>query len=257
MSRRKQEQVLDIEPHNPTGREIILKGFVGLIIGTVIAFLVFIVLVLVWGIIQEALAGSLNGNTVINPLLPLILMIIAFLGTFIGNLIITGVLNMIYTNKYYDMGKMFSIALLINVLLFFFFIPIYLLFMSSPQSLFLILALHIFVTVFMCYAGIEISTNPNYSASSLVGSVLWFTIAVFLFAVVFKVLGNGTEGTQINILLAVPPVLAYLCIPLFQTIREKLYYKFYTMGNNFLYIPSLNEVMVDAEDNSESNVDLG
>jgi len=47
MSRRKQEQVLYIEPHNPTGREIILKGFVGLIIGTVIAFLVFIVLVLV------------------------------------------------------------------------------------------------------------------------------------------------------------------------------------------------------------------
>ena len=257
MARRKTQDILDIEPHNPTGREIILKGFIWLIIGTVIAFLVFIVLVLVGGIIQEALNGALNWNTVINPLLPLILMVIAFLGTFIGNLIITWVLNMIYTNKYYDMGKMFSIALLINVLLFFFFIPIYLLFMSTPQALFLILAFHILITVFMCYAGIEISTNPNYSASSLVGSVLWFTIAVFLFAVIFKLIGNGTEGTQINILLAVPPVLAYLCIPLFQTLWEKLYYKFYTMWNNFLYIPSLNEVMVDAEDNSDSNVDLG
>lgn len=254
--RKKQQEFLDIEPHNPTGREIILKGFIWLIIGTVIAFMVFALLILVGGSIQEALANSLSGVIEVNPLLPLILMVIAFLGTFIGNLILAWVLNLIYGDKYYDMGKMFSIALLLNILLFIFFVPIYILYTTSPQSLFLILALQILITVFVCYVGMENTTNPNYSASNLVWWALGLCVSIFLFAIIYKLLGTDGNSQQIYILLAIPPVLGYMCIPFFQTVREKLYYKFYTMGNNFLYIPSLNEVMVDAEDNSEVNVDL-
>ena len=79
-----------------------------------------------------------------------------------------GVFNLIYTDKYYDMGKMFSITLLLNVLLFFFFVPLYIVFAANIDTLFLILAMHILLTIFLCYVGIEITTNPNYSASHLV-----------------------------------------------------------------------------------------
>ncbi len=225
-----------------------------LIVGTAIAFLIFIMLILVSWIIQWAL-NSWDGGAAINPLLPVILMIIAFLGTFIGNLIISWVLNLVYTTKYYDMWKMFTISLLCNILLFIFFIPLYFIFTAEVTILFLVLGLHILLTIFICYTWIEITTNPNYAASDLVWSARWFAVSVFIFAILYKIL-NTSGGQQVSILLSLPPVLGYFCIPFFQSIWEKLYYKFYSLWNNFLYIPSLNEVMVDAEDNSEINVDL-
>ena len=257
MARRKRTHtpVLDNAPHNPTWRQVMIKTFVGLIVGTLIAFLTFIVLVLVKGIIDQALADSLSGDVVVNPLLPLILMVIAFLGTFIGNIIIAWVLNLVYTTKYYDMSKMFTVTLLMNILLFLFFIPIYLLFIGNLTTLFMILAMHVLLTVFLCYIGIEATTNPNYAASHMVWWAWGLAVAIFCFALASKVL-NTTGSQQVGMLLSLPPVLAYFFIPLFQSIREKVYYKFYSMWNNFLYIPSMHEVTVDAEDSSAINVDL-
>jgi len=255
MSRRKKALTsLDIEPHNPTWRQVMIKWMVWLVVGTIIAFLIFVILILVAWIVDWALSPSDSGAT-ISPLLPVILLIIAFIGTFLGNLILAGVFNLVYTTKYYDMRKMFSISLLLNIILFIFFIPLYFIFLGQIDILFLVLGLHILLTIFLCYSGMEITTNPNYAASSMIGSARWFAVAIFLFAMLYKIL-NTNIGSQVNILMSLPPVLWYLFIPLFQTLWEKLYYKFYSIGNNFLYIPSLNEIMIDAEDNSEINIDL-
>lgn len=255
MSRSKKQIQLDIPPHNPSGWQIPIKGIIWLIVGLVISLLIFVVLILVWWVIEQALADSLSGNFTINPLLPLILLVIAFLGTFIGNLVLAGVFNLVYTDKYYDMKKMFSISLMINILLFFFFVPLYLLFTGSVTPLFLILAMHIIITVFLCYIGIEISTNPNYAVSHLIWWALGFCVAVFVFALVYKLI-SLSWWQQINLIMAIPPILAYFLIPLFHGIREKIYHKLYSSGNNFLYVPSLSEVLVDAEDSSEVNVSM-
>lgn len=77
---------------------------------------------------------------------------------------------MIYTDKYYDMGKMFSLTLLINVILFVLFIPLYGLFSGDTNALFFVLALHIIFAVFVSYTAMEMSTNPNYSAVHLIGT---------------------------------------------------------------------------------------
>ena len=45
-----------------------------------------------------------------------------------------------------------------------------------------------------------------------------------------------------RILMLLPTVLWYSIMPLVYGIWEKIYYKFYEMGNNFFYIPSLSEV---------------
>jgi len=253
--RKKPNLMLDMEPHDPSGREVMIKRMVGLVVWLIIAFLIFVILFLVWGMISEALSNRTSGVFSINPLLPLILLVISFLGTFIWNIIITGTFNLIYTDTYYDMWKMFNITLLLNILLFFFFVPLYIIFASSIEQLFMILAMHILLTIFLCYVGMEITTNPNYAASHLVWGARWLMVSIFVFALIFRRV-NLDAWTSARILLALPAILWYSCIPLFHAIREKIYCKFYSMWNNFLYVPSLHEVMIDAEDNASVNVDI-
>jgi len=57
-------------------------------------------------------------------------------------------------------------------------------------------------------------------------------------------------------MIALPSVLAYFFLPLCHGIWEKIYYKFYSMGNNFFYIPSLSEVLVDEEEDDTIEVDM-
>lgn len=245
---------LDIEPANPSWRQIFIKFIIGLCVGVFISFLIFIILVLVGGMIQEALSNRLTGSLSINPLLPLILIVISFISTFIGTIIIAGVYNLLYPETYYDMGKMFSLTLTTNLILFFFFVPLYIIFATSIDELFVILAVHILFTVFVSYAAIQMTTNPNYSAVHLIWAAFGLTMAFIGFGILYKII-DVNEGNTANIMLAIPPVLAYACLPLFHGLREKLYYKFYSSGNNFFYIPSLSEVSVNSADEEEVLVD--
>lgn len=55
-----------------------------------------------------------------------------------------------------------------------------------------------------------------------------------------------------------PPVLGYGLIPFGAGIREKIYYKFYEIGNNGFYIPSYteNDEELEKEDESNSSDDI-
>lgn len=245
---------LEIAPYNPTGWQISIKSLLWLIVGLFIAFLVFIMFLLIWGMLQEALSQRISGTMVVNPLLPLILLIIAFVGTFIGSIVLAGIYNLIYSDKYYDMGKMFSLTLTVNIITFVLFIGLYLLFANSIDELFFVLAIHIFFTVFVSICAIEISTNPNYAAVHLIGTAFWLTTSMLMFAIFYKMI-DINEGNMARILIALPPVLAYFFIPLCHGIWEKLYYKFYSMWNNFFYVPSLTEVMVDEEEEDDVSVE--
>lgn len=149
---------------------------------------------------------------------------------------------------------MFSLTLTCNIILFFFFVPLYIIFATSIDELFVILAFHILFTVFISYSAIQMTTNPNYSAVHLIGAAFGLTIALIGFGTLYKII-DVNEGNTANILLAIPPVLAYACIPLFHGVWEKLYYKFYSSGNNFFYIPSLSEVTVNAAEEEDIIID--
>lgn len=248
------DETLEISPYNPSGWQVLIKTVLWLIVGVVIAFLIFIILVLIGGMIQQALSDNLAGVGSANPLLPLILIIVWFIGTFFGTLIITWVFNLIYPDKYYDMGKMFSLTLLMNVLALLLFVPLYLVFADNIDQLFIVLAFHTLFSIFLCYVSMEITTNPNYAAVHLIGCAAGILLAFFVFAVAYKFI-DINEGNTARIIMVLPPVLAYFFLPLFHSAWEKLYYKFYTMWNNFFYIPSLNEVLVDEEEADEVKVD--
>ncbi len=67
---------------------------------------------------------------------------------------------------------MFGILFLTNSILLFFFAPIYLVFASQVDILFLVLGFHVIFAIFISATQIEICTNPRYSPSSLMGTTL-------------------------------------------------------------------------------------
>ncbi len=75
----------------------------------------------------------------------------------------------------------------------------------------------------------------------MIGSVIGAAISMIVFAVVAK----GLQGNQ-NMLL-IPSILGYMFIPFFHALWEKIYYKFYENGNNFLFLPSLSEIIASEE----------
>ncbi|MBP6911136.1 hypothetical protein KBC03_06180 [Patescibacteria group bacterium] len=240
------------EPHNNTGWQVFAKAAIGLAVGVVIAFLIFIILFLASSMFTQALKSGINSpgvaNTV-NPLLPLVLVIIAFIATFVGSVILSGLFNLFYSNKYYDLGKTFSVSLLTNIFLFFLMIPLYMIFYENINTLFYVLGFHIIFAIFISYCQGEFVTNPNYSSSHLLGAVIGAVLAVLGFAIV----GKTFQGNQ-NMLL-IPSILGYTLIPFFHALREKIYYKFYENGNNFLFLPSLSEIIA-AEENVTTNDDI-
>jgi hypothetical protein len=243
---------LSIEPNDTTVGQIVTKVLIGFVIGLIIAFLVFVVTILFNTVIQQWVkALSTSGQIAGNPILPLIFMLIAFIASLSGNAIVAMVYNLLYTWKYYDMSKMLSLISVSQIILFFIMAPVYMLFWNSILWLFIIVAFHIIFWVFISYSQMEFTTNPNYSASDLIGGVIGFCVTLLIFLAFYKSFwaaefGLDNSSTQkIKLLISIPPLLSYTIIPLFYCLWEKLYYKFYENGNNFFYIPSLNEVAYD------------
>ncbi len=232
------------EPGNLSGRQLVGKTFIGLLIGGVIAALLFVILSFMGGMFTNAFWAQ--AGTIVNPMLSLILLFIGFLSTFIGNIGVGGIYSLFYNRKYYNTSKMFGLLFLTNGILFFFMAPIYIIFASQIDILFLILGFHVLFSVFTSAAQIEFSTNPNYCASSFMGTILGFVLAFLAYCLIYKVSWSAEVQQKIYLFMLLPPVLGYALVPFGSGIREKIYYKFYELGNNGLYVPSVTE-MVEEE----------
>ena len=255
---RTQEQ-LEVWPYNTSRWNVFLKTLLGLILWLFISFLVFMLLLLVWGTVESAVSASIWWTWWWpNALLSLILVVIAFVGTFIWSLILASIYNLLFTTKYYDMGKMIGLVLFANILVFIAFLPMYIIFSGSGtfNALYFVLAFHITFSVFISFTLIEVSTNPNYSAVHLIGATIGLVISLVIFAWIFKSFSTGSDVSNPQLMLSLPAVLIYTSLPFWHGVWEKIYYKFYEMGSDFFYIPSLSEVLVDANDVDEVEVDI-
>ncbi len=239
------------EPSNLSWRQLVGKVFIGVLIWATIAALLFIILSFMWGMFTSAFGQA---GTSANPMLSIILLFIGFLSTFIGNIAVGGIYSLFYNRKYYNTNKMFGLLFLTNGILFFFLAPIYLIFANQISILFFVLGFHVLFSVFVSAAQIEFSTNPNYSASSFMGNILGFAIAFFMYALIYKMSGSAELQQKIYFFMLVPPVIGYALIPFGAGIREKIYYKFYELGNNGFYIPSVTEVVEEEESVDGNNL---
>jgi len=242
------------EPSNISGWQLLGKIFIGILVGGVISALLFVILSFMGGMFTSAF-GAQTGNNV-NPLLSLILLFIGFLSTFIGNIWVGGIYSLFYNSKYFNTNKMFGLLFLTNGILFFFLAPMYIVFANQIDILFVVLWFHVLFSVFTSAAQIEFSTNPNYSASSFMGTILWFVLAFLVYALVYKMSGSAEVQQKIYLFMLLPPLVWYGLIPLWTGIWEKIYYKFYEMGNNGFYIPSVVDVIEEeAQGENTSNTD--
>lgn len=53
------DNLIELEPANPSRWQVFLKTLLGLIVGIFIAFLVFVILLLVGGVVQQALSARI------------------------------------------------------------------------------------------------------------------------------------------------------------------------------------------------------
>lgn len=246
-------------PSNLTGRQLVAKVMIGLAIGGIIAALLFIVVSFIGTMFTAAFGQQTAEFASVNPLLPIILLFIGFISTFIGNIAVAGIYSLFYSNRYYDATKMFGLLFLTNGILFFILAPIYILFGSQIETLFVILWFHVLFSVFVSASQIEFTSNPNYSWSALMGNILWFAFALLMYGLCYKLSSWSTPQQKIYLFMLLPPIVGYMLIPLGASIREKVYYKFYELGNNGFYIPSPGEGEQEDEEevvkNEEVNVE--
>jgi hypothetical protein len=261
---KKQEKSKDVfnEPGNLSWRQLIGKITIWLLVWWIISALLFIVTTFIWWMLSSAL--NQWSNMAPNPMLPIILLFIWFLSTFVWNISIAGIYNLFFSKKYYDWSKVFWLLLLTNGLLFFIFAPMYFVFASQVQNLFIVMWFHIIFSVFISACQIEFSANPNYSWSSLMGNVIWFAWSFLIYSLFYKSFTfSGWTEQQTYLLMLLPPILWYFLIPFGSWIREKIYYKFYEMWSNAFYIPSPNEIENDEDqdqkeqqEENEINIEL-
>jgi len=229
------------EPSNISGREILGKIGIGIGVGGVITAVLFMITTFVGGMFSSAMTWAGTAGSSSNPILSIILLFIGFISTFIGNLAIGGIYNLFFSRKYINGSKVYGLLLLTNGLLFFIFAPIYLIFSSQVQILFIVLGFHIVFSIFISACQTEFSANPNYSGSALIGNTIGFAFAIVVYCVMYKQsLLNGAEK-QTYLLMLLPTILGYSLIPFGASIREKIYYKSYEMGNNGFYLSSVDE----------------
>lgn len=240
------------EPFNLSWRQILGKTAIWLIIWGIIAAILFITLSFTWKLFTDAFQQV--GEIIrVNPILPFLLLFIWFLWTFIGNIGVAWAYNLFFNKKYYDISKMFWSLLLTNWILFFILAPIYIVFSKQIDTLFLILWFHVFFSVFISANQIEYLSNPNYSASALMGNVLWFSLAMLIYSIIRKTSWIWSIQNKIYLLMLIPSVVWYTIIPFWSWIREKIYYQIYEMWNNPLYISSTKNSDRDDENKDENN----
>lgn len=235
---------LDIPPANPSGWAVAWKTVIWFTMWILISFLIFIIITML---------GKELFVWWASLFVPIILSLIAFLWTFIGNSGVWGSYNLFFSYKYYDFGKMFALILLANWILLMLITPVYFLFGTQWNAPFLILAMHVFFSVYVTQTLIETFTNPNYAWSAMIWSLIAFSMGMISYLIVYWLVSTGQDATFY--LMLTPSILAFTITPLVFSLREKVYFKFYEFGSNFLYLPSMQEVTMKADELSNNTED--
>lgn len=229
---------LEIEPNQSSWWELLWKIFIWLFVWWIIAVLLFLILSIIWGIFTDAYTQVADYNSSSNPILPLLIILIGFLVSFIGNIWICGIYNLFFSRKYHRTRKSIWVIALTNGLLLLFLIPIYFIFGSDTNTMFMILWFHIIIGWFLSSLQNEIVSNPNYGASSLIWATLSFVLIMLIYSIIWKVAMDWWSQQKLYLLLLFPPVICYCLLPLWASIWESIYYRMYELWNNPFFIPS-------------------
>lgn len=221
--------MFDNAPYDITIGSFFGKVFIGIMVGLCVAALSF------WA--MAAIGGESSTLWILLP-------IVGFVVGFVWNLVLALLYNIFFSKKYYNFGKMFGLIFTSSIIIFVFFFLVYLLFQGNPQALYLIFWLQVIFSLFISLNLIDFLSQPNYSASSLIGNTLWAVLSICVYLVLANsmILNNAGANSSAGIFIASSAVVAYTITIFGSSIWDAIYYKFYEWGNNPFYLPSLSEL---------------
>lgn len=240
--------LIDMTPPRTSGWQMMLRTLLGIVIGLLLAFLIFIVLKVIGDVFVQQ---TNNVQVITNPLFPLILLIVAFVVIFVGNTIKSGLYNVFWSERYVDMTGMVRTTFLTNMVLFIIAAPLYLIFAGEIDILFRVLAYHIMFATFVTSIQLEMIGQPHYGQSHVLGSTLWFALAMMIFALIYKYTYLSEFQDKLYVYLLFPPVLSFGVLPLAKWLREIIYRKRYEGGSDFFYAASPSDTLEDDHDESD------
>lgn len=255
-------------PYNPSASALIGKTMIWFVIGLIVSMIVFAITILFGNTMSQIIAwlGQVAQDS--SPLLWMIMLIIAFLGSMVGNMLVAFIYGLMYGGVYPSVGKLVTYALITNVILFLILAPLYIVVYESVGSLFMVLWFHTIFSVFITSVMNETSIDSHYALSAVVGGMLGMSGTVLIFILIYKMvtlnsldLASSATSNQIKIMLSIPSLLAYTCMPLAHTIWQKIYSWLYDAGSNFLYAQSWTErvvaiQMTESQDAIEEDVNV-
>lgn len=254
--------MFDNAPNDVSFWSFFWKIFIGIIVWVCVA-----ALLLGWLGLSWITSSSDDGG--LNKMMSILLPIIWFIAWFVWNLALAWLYNIFFSKRYYNFGKMFWLIFASSLIIFVFFFAIFALwnslFNNNVALLYSVLWFQIIFELFISINLIDFLSQPNYSASSLIGNTLWFVLSVILHLLMIRLMrGNdGVYHLNLRCILG-SAVLSYTMTVLGAAIWDAIYYKFYEWWNNPFYLPSLNELREDRkkeevmkkEEEEEVNVDV-
>lgn len=236
-----------------------------MIVGWLVWVLIFVISVLFWGLFTQALQQITDQNVESQPVLWMILLIIWFLTWVVGSVTMAIITWLVEWDKYPSIWNLIKLAFTSNIILFFAIAPAYLIWNSDLSGWYVVLSVHTVLSIFVAQTMIDISAHPNYATSALMWTSLWLALYVLIFWLMFKMftydaLGNTTSTTTLQLLLSLPPVLAYSLIPFVGWLWTKIYCSMASAGADMFYTQSFSERTKDeqaesAEQTEEINVE--
>ncbi len=195
-----------------------------------------------------------NASTVLK----IMLAVVWFIVQFVWALALALMYNIFFSKRYYNFGKMVWLIFASSIIFFLFFLLIYLLF-EDINNLYFVLWFQVIFWLYISLNLIDFLSQPNYSASSLLGNTLWCILTILVYILFNQ---NSNLSYVFNSLFAV--IFSYSLMIFWAWLWDAIYYKFYEWWNNPFYLPSLNELREErqkeevkkAEEDEEVNVEM-
>ncbi len=221
--------MINILPFKPTAFSFLLRivaTTLGGVIGTVIIMIIFF---LSANVLQPAFQDLDQTN--INALFIFVFIAMMFVSVLASSMVSTVLTALSEKEKYSRLSSALYQIFILNVIIFVFIAPIYIIFAHIDiQFITYIASLHIILSAISSVLILEILSNPMYAVLGIYGMIFGLITGILGNLLLFQI----TNGSTVILLFTVLPI-TWFCLGLFAGIAEVLYFGIYSLyGIDFL-----------------------
>ena len=230
--------MFDNAPNDVSAGWFFWRIVIGFIVWLCVAALLFWVLTAIGWITWS---NNWQANSMLKFLLPVVWFVVSFVWSFALALMY----NIFFSKRYYNLSKMFGLIFVSSIIIFVFFFFLYL-FYEDTGELYILLWFQIIFWLYITLNLMDFLSQPNYSASSLLGNTLWSIMSIVAYIWLMRLFMGSSDNLKdlkyYFFLVIISVIVAYVLTSFGSALRDAIYYKFYEWWNNPFYLPSLNEL---------------